>query len=187
MKTLIESCFPLDTHLIKKDLRRAREQKTGINGYINISHGNIKSVADYSIEIGMEYDYLVINYSEEEQRVKLATSELHFGPRTWFVCECGRRVGKLYLPPHTTQFKCRHCYSLSYEIQNISKKSKSGRFMYKTNRTIKLMNVREHMRSIFYGGKFTRRYNHWLKLSEMLGLKSNVDDARKLLSDINTD
>src|SRR3989344_8056754 len=148
MTALIENSFAISTKLLKKDLYRAREQKTGINGFINISYGNTKAVADYSIELGTEYDYLVIQYGEKEQRIKLAESELHFGTRSWFICECERRVAKLYLPPHTTKFKCRRCHSLSYELQSFNKNSKHGHLMYITNRTIKLMSMRERMRSI---------------------------------------
>ena len=78
---MIESCFQLNTKLLRKDIRHAREQKTGIGGVINISYGNIKSVADYYIEYGAENNCLIINYGEEEQRIKLAESELTFGTR----------------------------------------------------------------------------------------------------------
>jgi hypothetical protein len=27
---------------------------------------------------------------------------------------CGRRVGKLHLPPHGRYFGCRHCHDLTY-------------------------------------------------------------------------
>ena len=43
------------------------------------------------------------------------------GKRWWFTCPltvngvaCNRRVGKLYLPPGTRYFGCRHCYDLTY-------------------------------------------------------------------------
>jgi len=43
------------------------------------------------------------------------------GLRWWFICPltvagaaCGRRVGKLYLPPGGRYFGCRHCYRLTY-------------------------------------------------------------------------
>jgi hypothetical protein len=36
------------------------------------------------------------------------------GKRWWFVCPCGRRVGKLYLPRGERRFGCRHCYDLTY-------------------------------------------------------------------------
>jgi hypothetical protein len=53
--------------------------------------------------------------------VRLATSRLHRGGRRWwFVCPlvvngvpCGRRVGKLYLPPSARYFGCRTCHGLT--------------------------------------------------------------------------
>jgi len=42
--------------------------------------------------------------------------------RWWFSCprvldgeECGRRVGKLYRPPGSRTFACRHCLDLTYQ------------------------------------------------------------------------
>lgn len=187
MKQLVESCFHLDTKLLKKALRRAREHKTAtINGFINISHGNVKAVADYYIDSSTEHDYLVINYGQGEQRIKLAESELYFGTRSWFICNCERRVAKLYLPPKATLFKCRHCYSLTYELNTFSRESPHGLVFYRTNRMIKMINNREKMRSYLYNGKPTLRFDRFLKLSELAGFQSNIDDAKALLSDINS-
>jgi hypothetical protein len=49
----------------------------------------------------------------------MVTTPLHFGGvRWWFACpRCGRRCGKLYLPPSATLFGCRRCYSLRYAVQ----------------------------------------------------------------------
>lgn len=55
--------------------------------------------------------------------VPLVTVPRHFGGLQWyFSCpldsngrSCGRRVGKLYLPPGGRYFGCRHCYRLSYK------------------------------------------------------------------------
>jgi hypothetical protein len=182
MRTLIESCFSLDTKIIKKDLHRARDQKANIEGFINITQGNKKSAVDYSIEYGSEYDYLVVQYGEEDQRIRLTESELTYGPRSWFICDCDRRVGKLYLPVGATAFKCRHCYKLTYELTTFNKNSKIGKYGYITNRTIKLMNMREQIRTIMYGDKLTERFNRFLKLSDKAGLASNREDAVTLLS-----
>jgi hypothetical protein len=185
MKTLIESCFHLSTKLLKKDLRRARERKASITGFINISLGYAQTVADYYIEYGPEHDYLVISYGEVEQRVKLAESELRFGPRSWFICECDRRVSKLYLPPHAKLFKCRRCYKLSYELTTVNRKSRIGQLAYQTNRGIKLMHTRENMRSVHYRGKLTQRFNRFVALSAKAGITSTKEDALKLMRDLN--
>jgi len=49
------------------------------------------------------------------------------GVRPWFRCpgvvdgrECGRRVGKLYLPPGQDLYLCRHCYDLGYRSSRTS-------------------------------------------------------------------
>lgn len=58
----------------------------------------------------------------ENYSIRLTTTRPRFGGlRWWFICpltnqgrSCGRRVGKLYLPPHGRYFGCRHCYDLTY-------------------------------------------------------------------------
>jgi hypothetical protein len=54
---------------------------------------------------------------------RLVATPCNYGKkRWWFICglivegaHCGRRVGKLYLPPGGKYFGCRHCYDLTYE------------------------------------------------------------------------
>jgi hypothetical protein len=54
--------------------------------------------------------------------VRLQTTATQFGgERYWFTCPlivngvaCGRRSGKLYLPPGARYFGCRKCHQLSY-------------------------------------------------------------------------
>jgi hypothetical protein len=66
--------------------------------------------------------------------VPLLTSRLVSGGlRWWFRCPacrgggppCGRRVGKLYLPPGGKVFACRHCYDLAYTSSRESRKYNS--------------------------------------------------------------
>lgn len=46
------------------------------------------------------------------------------GLRLWFCCPgCGRRCGRLYLPPMRHRFLCRGCHFLSYESAQASKAS----------------------------------------------------------------
>jgi len=57
--------------------------------------------------------------------IQVSVDERNFGGvRYWFICPlvingrpCGRRVGKLYLPPGGKYFGCRHCYNLTYRCQ----------------------------------------------------------------------
>jgi len=51
-----------------------------------------------------------------DYKITLVTTRCHYGSyRWWFLCLCGDRVGKLYLPPGVKYFGCRSCYSLTYE------------------------------------------------------------------------
>ena len=60
-----------------------------------------------------------------DYEIRLATTPCNYGGvRYWFVCPlsvngsaCGRRVGKLHLPPGGRYFGCRHCYNLTYKCQ----------------------------------------------------------------------
>jgi hypothetical protein len=65
-----------------------------------------------------------------EYRVSLTTTRPPFGGlRWWFLCPllvsarpCGRRAGKLYLPPHGQYFGCRRCHDLTYTSCQESRK-----------------------------------------------------------------
>ena len=51
----------------------------------------------------------------DEQTMPVATVRPHLGgKRFWFLCACGKRAGRLYLPPGQRMFRCRHCYNLTY-------------------------------------------------------------------------
>jgi hypothetical protein len=56
-----------------------------------------------------------ISVPVDEQLVPITTVQPHLGgKRFWFLCGCGRRAGRLYLPPGQGIFRCRHCYNLTY-------------------------------------------------------------------------
>jgi hypothetical protein len=65
-----------------------------------------------------------------DYRIHLQTTYPRFGGlRWWFLCPltvngyaCSRRVGKLYLPPGSRYFGCRHCYALTYTSCQESRK-----------------------------------------------------------------
>ena len=59
-----------------------------------------------------------------EEKIQLATtSSVNGGQRWWMLCPmlsengemCGKRIGKLYLPPKRSRFGCRKCWELSYK------------------------------------------------------------------------
>ncbi len=50
------------------------------------------------------------------QQIPFTITRPHFGgARFWFVCECSKRVARLYLPTGETLFRCRICYDLTYQ------------------------------------------------------------------------
>ena len=56
-----------------------------------------------------------LNTVVDEQTIPLTTVRPHLGgKRFWFLCGCGRRAGRLYLPLGQRVFRCRHCYNLTY-------------------------------------------------------------------------
>ena len=65
-----------------------------------------------------------------DYQVELTTTCPRFGGlRWWFLCPlvvggrpCKRRVGKLYLPPGSRYFGCRHCHDLSYTSRQESRR-----------------------------------------------------------------
>jgi hypothetical protein len=55
-----------------------------------------------------------------EQEIRLATTRPRFGgARWWFICpHSGARVGRLHLPPGSTQFAARQAHGLRYACQS---------------------------------------------------------------------
>jgi hypothetical protein len=51
----------------------------------------------------------------DEQTIPVTTVRPHLGgKRFWFLCSCGKRAGRLYLPPGQRAFLCRDCHYLTY-------------------------------------------------------------------------
>jgi hypothetical protein len=76
----------------------------------------------------LQLGYMSINQQTGEKLdhdypIQLAETRCNFGgTRYWFICPlekngipCGRRVGKLYMPPREMYLGCRHCYDLTYK------------------------------------------------------------------------
>jgi hypothetical protein len=51
----------------------------------------------------------------QDNRLETTATGRYRGQRMWMLCpECGRRCGKLYLPPEASWFGCRDCHDLTY-------------------------------------------------------------------------
>jgi hypothetical protein len=74
------------------------------------------------------------NSASQEESVdyytQLTTTRPRFGGvRWWFVCPltvndmgCNRLVSRLYLPPRSRYFGCRHCHRLTYASRQVGRK-----------------------------------------------------------------
>ena len=185
MAELIEHCSIITTKRFRQDLQRVKELGRSVSGFIDIKHGNSLSKADYTVEYGAEFDYLVIHNEGTEQRIRLVDGQLKLGVRIWFICQCGAHIAKLYLPPGGKEFKCRRCHSLSYQSCTINKNSKHGAFIYKNSLILKVLAARENISRIFYRSKYTKRFNRWLDLCDKAGLLQERASANDLMGDIN--
>jgi len=85
--------------------------------------GDDQNSVGFFIAWGAAGPTVTLQYAWDDQTdvslpVRLTTTPTNFaGRRWWFVCPlaaCGRRAGKLYLPPGARLFGCRTCYGLSY-------------------------------------------------------------------------
>lgn len=65
------------------------------------------------------------------------------GNRPWFVCDCGRRVGRLFL--RRQHIACRHCWNLAYECQREQPIGRQIRKIHRLERQLKENGP--HMRS----------------------------------------
>src|SRR3989344_7482766 len=117
---LVENCIVISATYFGSALARIRK-RGNINDSLDISHGNKKITINFWSEYRENEACLVIAINGlESQEILLIESELMFGTRTYFVCDCGRRSFKLYLPPNSTEFKCRKCHNLKYELSAIN-------------------------------------------------------------------
>jgi hypothetical protein len=89
----------------------------------------------------IELSYTVRSRDQAAEEIRdhftLVTSQPHFGGvRWWFACACGRRCGKLYLPPTARHFRCRTCYRLVYACQRETDADRMLRRAHKIRRRL---------------------------------------------------
>ena len=130
VKNTVEAC------LILSSARLMEERWLGPNLFISqtltwhiVRTKEKLSSIGYDAHTGDDAGSLRLHYSRistgelTDYQVQATTTPLPWGGRRWwFQCplsdgghSCGRRVGKLYLPPGGKYFGCRHCYNLTYK------------------------------------------------------------------------
>ena len=100
-----------------------------------------------------------------DYRVQLVTTPCHLGGvRWWFICPlsrngvpCGRRVGILYRPPRADYYGCRHCYDLSYESRNGSRRGRLDRMDHFLSLDRRRERLLKGMKRWTYRGRPTRK------------------------------
>jgi hypothetical protein len=129
-KTTVEACRSLDaSRWMREGILKAGVWHTGSWCWFQ-DEARTKRSADITYEVNTlaTPPWLRLHYTFKatgdvvDYRMLLATTRPRFGGvRWWFICplvvggrSCGRRVGKLYLPPDERYFGCRHCYKLTY-------------------------------------------------------------------------
>ena len=123
----VDDCLALDANrLMRLGVLKAGVLQTGklswrIDGMKECSIGYKACTLDGVPWLRLHYT-LTGTRERVEYRLDLTTTSPGFGgQRWWFNCPgikpgrpCGRRVGKLYLPPGRQFFGCRHCHQLTY-------------------------------------------------------------------------
>ncbi len=129
-KTAVEQCRQLDAaQLTREGVLRADLRTQGRwCWWRDEARTEEKASIDYEVDTTAQPPWLRLYYrfladgKAVNYRLGLAVTRPHFGGhRWWFICpllingrQCGRRVRKLYLPPHSSYFGCRHCHELTY-------------------------------------------------------------------------
>jgi hypothetical protein len=129
-KTPVEDCLVLSTaRLMRIGLLRANLHRTASISWSDSYTEEKLSSIGFDPNIWNEHGVARLYYSRSstgehmDYRVQLTSTSLPWGGRRWwFTCPlvisektCGRRVGKLYLPPGAEYFGCRQCYDLTYQ------------------------------------------------------------------------
>jgi len=129
-KRTVEDCRRIDAnHWMREGVMREGVRQSGGWAWTNRSTGEQTASISYEVDTAdpdgpwVRLFYRLTRSGEEiDYRIQLQTTRPRFGGlRWWFTCPlvvrdraCGRRAGKLYLPPGGRYFGCRICYDLTY-------------------------------------------------------------------------
>ncbi len=124
--TTIEECRMLGITHLRGDLSRVADGARLAMGGIRWNRGGeVVSSIGYTITARDGVPVVRLQYTITRDGTKLdypvltsSTVPNYGGRRWWWLCPlvgCGRRCGKLYLPPGGRYYGCRQCYRLTYE------------------------------------------------------------------------
>ena len=117
----VDECLALDINELTRQGLLADRRREGQLRWHDRRTGERPLALSYHFErINGRTGRLKLVYSvddcHQEQTIALTTTRMvSVGRRWWFACpRCGRRAGKLYLPPGEQFFGCRLCHRLTY-------------------------------------------------------------------------
>ena len=172
-----EDCYTIKPNDVIRILRRENKAKADIK----------LSDVDCWLDNPDNPDVLCVSVKgHEPQKIVLEWVDISFGQMAYFRCDCGYRSSKLYLPPNGTQYQCRRCHKLRYRISSLNPTSIAGKALHRFNRINKLIETRANISHLFYNGRYTRRFENFLKHCKKEGLDNIVEDAQKLLEVVKT-
>ena len=149
----------------------------------NIFQNRVYPGISYWVKESREGSFIFICADgHEPEKFELEYVEITFGTKVYFRCKCGSRISKLYLPANSNSFGCRRCNQLGYFLTSINRNSIAGRQLYRMNRLQKLSESRANMQKILHNGKFSKRFESFLRQCNRAGLETIVRGAQELKS-----
>jgi hypothetical protein len=141
-KTVVEDCLVLDIGTLTREgaLSASPGEDEGFQllEWIDVQTDAQKNAVSFRQERADESGLALrlryrVGGEKVDLRIRLQTMPTPFdGFRWWFSCPlmmdslfarpCRRRTAKLYLPPGSKYFGCRHCYDLAYTSSQSSRK-----------------------------------------------------------------
>lgn len=128
-KTVVEDCLALSIsevvgHALPRMVFEKRINWAGSISWRRVRTGEVVSSVGYQLLFDDDGTRLVLDYKSTYRDgtqqfwnypVSLVTTPCNYGGlRWWFECPgCGRRAGKLFIPPQSGQFACRRWGSSS--------------------------------------------------------------------------
>jgi hypothetical protein len=128
-KTTVEDCWTLDANQFMREGVFQVGEFRKLGWVWRLTNGPQQADLDYEVDATnlvrpwFRVSYRLIRTGEVlDYKISLTTSCPNYGGwRWWFLCPlsvggrmCGRRVGKLYLPPFGRYYGCRNCHDLTY-------------------------------------------------------------------------
>lgn len=162
-KELVENCIALP---VSRFIAGApKEGNITING------------RDRTLEIRYELsenDILTIGFDGKEQCFEIQKIPAFRGIKTFFVCSCGKRCRNLYLRSDGEWFGCRGCNNLTYLSNRATRDTTNGVIFSDFSKLTKLIERREKIRSPWYRGEPTKKFQKLLSDAERCGFHEFV-------------